>query len=304
MRELSILLWLLVRQVEGLYSLYRPSYKLHLVTSASMQKGEVENSQGLNIVVLPGFGNAGVDYLNPRGMGEDFGMISALRHLGHSAEVVPITRLSWLRIARGVTSRRFWTYDSEPQDLFSFYLKETERTVLESFEKSGGQKVTLVGHSAGGWLARAILGDGDFNGDRRVPSSDVCCGLISLGTPHFPPSNIEADMTRGCLRFVDKCFPGTHLKNRGISYTSVGSGEVLADKSANQGTRERFAHQSYTAVIGEDVLRGEAGDGVVPLSRMHLPGAHNITLPGVYHSIDAPRLRWYGGPEVITQWLS
>ena len=132
MRGLSFVLLLLV-QVKGLFSLYSQlstQRKQHL-QKASMFAGSGEE---LNIVVLPGFGNAGVDYLNPRGLGEEYGMIAKLRSLGHSAQVVPIYRLSWLRIAQGVTTRRFWTYDSEPQDLFSFYLEEAQRTVLESFE--------------------------------------------------------------------------------------------------------------------------------------------------------------------------
>merc|ERR1719231_1324763 len=100
---------------------------------------------------------------------------------------------------------------AEPKDLFSFYMDETEKAVCSAFEASKGEKVTLIGHSAGGWLARAIMGDGLWNGREGAPSSELIDSLITLGSPHFPPTNHEADMTRGCLRFVDENFPADHL---------------------------------------------------------------------------------------------
>jgi pimeloyl-ACP methyl ester carboxylesterase len=182
-------------------------------------------------------------------------------------------------------------------------MDRTEKKVIESFEKSGGEKVTLVGHSAGGWLARAILGEGLWNGKNDRPVSELIRGLITLGSPHFPPSEIEADITRGCLRYVDDNFPGAFLSNSGLFYTSVGSGAVEANKDAERGSLERFAYQSYTTVMGYSVSKREVGDGVVPLSRSHLPGAQQLTLSGVFHSIDAPQLKWYGGPQVVDDWL-
>eukprot|EP00959_Pyramimonas_sp_CCMP1952_P169563 3542252-Pyramimonas_sp.AAC.1 len=45
-----------------------------------------------------------------------------------------------------------------------FYLEKLDAEVSEAFHKHGGQKVHLVAHSAGGWLARIFLGDRKYNG--------------------------------------------------------------------------------------------------------------------------------------------
>lgn len=44
------------------------------------------------------------------------------------------------------------------------------------------------------------------------------------------------------------------------------------------------------------------GDGVVPLESAHLEGARQITLDGVFHSINAPTA-WYGSEGVVDAWL-
>lgn len=45
-----------------------------------------------------------------------------------------------------------------------------------------------------------------------------------------------------------------------------------------------------------------AGDACVPLISAHLEGAEQITLEGVYHSVDTPEA-WYGAEEVVDSWL-
>jgi pimeloyl-ACP methyl ester carboxylesterase len=55
--------------------------------------------------------------------------------------------------------------------------------------------VVLVGHSAGGWLARAVLADGTWMAGNSAEtsstdSSDLVCGLVTLGAPHFPPREV------------------------------------------------------------------------------------------------------------------
>lgn len=43
-----------------------------------------------------------------------------------------------------------------------------------SLEETGASKVLLVGHSAGGWLARAALAEGEW--EEGVASEDVVAG--------------------------------------------------------------------------------------------------------------------------------
>lgn len=41
----------------------------------------------------------------------------------------------------------------------------------------------------------------------------------------------------------------------------------------------------------------------MPLQYTHLKGAEQITLDGVFHSVDRPN-DWYGSEEVVDRWLS
>lgn len=53
-------------------------------------------------------------------------------------------------------------------------LAKVKDTVRSSLEETGASKVLLVGHSAGGWLARAALAEGDW--EEGVASQDVVAG--------------------------------------------------------------------------------------------------------------------------------
>lgn len=49
-------------------------------------------------------------------------------------------------------------------------------------------------------------------------------------------------------------------------------------------------------------LSWNPGDACVPLIYAHLEGAEQVTLDGVFHSVDKPN-DWYGAEEVIDRWL-
>eukprot|EP00850_Spirogloea_muscicola_P024130 SM000449S16316 [mRNA] locus=s449:10947:12657:+ [translate_table: standard] len=69
---------------------------------------------------------------------------------------------------------------------------------------SGCEKVSIVGHSAGGWLARLYMVE--FGTD------DVAL-LVTLGTPHLPPPRGVPgviDQTRGLLYHIDEYCPGAY----------------------------------------------------------------------------------------------
>eukprot|EP01041_Mallomonas_annulata_P011419 gene11419-23891_t len=258
----------------------------------------LSNGKVCNFVILPGFGNDMMDYIDPPIEPKVEGMVSCLAKRGISATVVPISRPQWLNIAKGVFSLDFWRGVSKPEDLFSFYYKAVDETVRDVVNRTNNP-VVLVGHSAGGWLARGIIGDGQWLGS-QTRTSELVSGLVTLGAPHFPPREGTQDMARGCLKYVNKAFPGAFLKNE-IFYITVAGSAVTSDSSAPENSLAKFAYQSYEIVTGES---GPAiGDGVVPLSSAHLEGALQITLPGVYHSINAPGNLWYGGDAVIDQWL-
>lgn len=200
-----------------------------------------------------------------------------------------------------------------------------------AYEKSGGQKVLLIGHSAGGWLSRAAMGDGSWssteleeidNKEQRqkppeIRTSDRIRCLVTLGAPHRPPKDESLCITRGALKYTDMNYPGSFLREEGISYVSIGSAAIRGVQTENHtkdegyiefhnqnGNAEKTAYIIYEAVSGNG---NSVGDGVIPLHSM-LEGAKQIQLDGVFHSFHEstsinPTKRWYGSEEIIDEWL-
>ena len=150
---------------------------------------------------------------------------------------------------------------------------------------------------SGGWLARAALADGtEIWGENEETASDMIQGLITLGSPHFTP--LDMDMTRGALTYTQREYPGAFLSSKGVKYVTVAGNICKGDRDAPRGDRSRFAFNSYRTVCGD----GDGyGDGCVPLGSAHLEGAQQITIP-CWHSIDKPK-QWYGSEEIVDKWL-
>lgn len=248
------------------------------------------NVNAFRVVLLPGFGNDQIDYTK---------FVSNLSNCGVSCKVVPINRPEWLNIARGVFSPRFWRNQCLPDELFEFYYSKVDDIIRDEV-KQHGEPVVLLCHSAGGWLARGLLRNNDWRGSGTA-ATDLVAGIVTLGSPHLPPP-VGMDMTRGALRHVDEQYPGAYLRDK-LFYLTVAGAAVRGDAAAEDGTREKIAHNSYTQVIGDKEAAMTIGDGIVPVSYAHLEGARQLTLEGVFHSINAPGDYWYGGEDVLPQWL-
>ena len=67
--------------------------------------------------------------------------------------------------------------------------------------ETGADKVVLVGHSAGGWLARAALADGQW--EDGVASEDVVAGELCCRVPLWPRPVV---LFCCCCRFRDLWF--------------------------------------------------------------------------------------------------
>lgn len=169
-------------------------------------------------------------------------------------------------------------------------------------------------------MARAAMGDGEWNGDGSVRTAERVRGLVTVGAIHRPPREERECVTRGVLAFTDEKYPGTFLRGEGVRYVSVGGDAVLGERERNEPLTEvdelyqsrgeggagRVAYTSYKAVSGEG--EGVTGDGVVPLEWSMLEGARQIRLQGVVHSINEagtgiPTDRWYGSEGVVDKWL-
>ena len=164
-----------------------PGAKLPTLTGAKLPTPPV--------VILPGFGNAGLDYVTPLGANESVGLKAALERRGFdTVEVVPVDRTDWLRVAGGLLDADFRAGEGTPNGrAFGWYLERTGATVRKAKAKAAASgdadaRVLLLGHSAGGWLARAALGDGTPESSlARLNAAEDVCGLVTLGTPHLPP---------------------------------------------------------------------------------------------------------------------
>ena len=67
--------------------------------------------------------------------------------------------------------------------------------------KVDGAPITVLTHSAGGWLGRVYMHDFGTAGVDR---------FVSLGSPHQPPPAGVLDQTRGILTYCSDTFPGAY----------------------------------------------------------------------------------------------
>eukprot|EP00970_Alexandrium_tamarense_P014874 scaffold4463_cov201-Alexandrium_tamarense.AAC.6 len=297
-----------------------------------------DNLYNVPVVICPGFGNDQIDYQNPLEQGTEKGFVTALVRRGFNPDlikVMPLERYEWIRVAGGLFDiPNFYTGNCRPDGLgYGWYVNRLRNTIEEAYNLSGGEKVLMVGHSAGGWLARAALGDGSWIRS-EARAADRVRALITVGAIHKPPAGDAASscVTRGALAYLDEMYPGAYLAEEGIRYVSVGGDAVVGKQpqknqqllSSNDEMKERseevndvykvrgegsassVAYTSYTAVSGKGEI---TGDGVVPLEWALLEGSRTIVLEGVLHSINEagttlPTDRWYGSEGVIDRWLT
>lgn len=228
----------------------------------------------LPVVILPGY-LAGADDYVP--------LQKSLLALGIPARIVPLRGQDWLVTIGGrpVTP----------------ILAQLAATVAQAQAESGQEQVNIIGHSAGGWIARVYLGDQPYcgqawDGKRHVKT------LVSLGTPHTS----QERWTRKNLDFVNTTYPGAFYDQ--VQYICV-AGKAIYGQNAWPLSRW-FTYQSYQLTCGE----GQAwGDGVTPVISAHLEGAENITLEGVLHAPrsrdrECPNAPWYGSESVIPSWVN
>ena len=277
------------------------------------------------VIIVPGFGNADVDYKAPLGQAESVGLESVLGRRGFSdVRTMKCERIEWARVIAGLVAAIVYKPWATPEGpAYAWFINRLRADIEEAHAQSGGKRVLLIGHSAGGWLARAALADGAWSAgnDDAVNAAELVSGLVTLGTPHFPPPDGTPDMTQGVLKYVDECYPGAFLGEKGIGYVCVGGDAIVGDNSRattpteasvdniysmrGEGSASRVAYNSYLMTCG----RGDVtGDGVVPLEWTLLAGSNQLVLPGVLHSINEagttmPTERWYGSEKIVDQWL-
>jgi pimeloyl-ACP methyl ester carboxylesterase len=206
------------------------------------------------------------------------GMERALIALGQPTEVVATHPLQWLL---GLVPAG-WLGP----------LETLHRTVRRAVQRSATGKVTLVGHSAGGVLARLYLAPEPFVG-RTFAGVTHIGHLITLGSPHY---NRQRWLHGGMMsRWIELRYPGAYFSGQ-VRYTCVAGKLRRGDPSGS--LRDRHAYAFYRRICGEGRVWG---DGLVPLRSALLDGAVHIRVDGVAHFAGYGE-QWYGSPAVVAQW--
>ncbi|PSC68432.1 GPI inositol-deacylase PGAP1-like [Micractinium conductrix] len=239
---------------------------------------------------------------------------------GFRCYVLPVERKDWFKVARALLTLAYWRGASTTHPGYSWYLERVAELVDQARRETGSEQVDLVAHSAGGWLARAFIGQGEYRqgganasedtlGSAELEPHPAVRALVTLGTPHTPPPPDKVkDMTGGALTWVDATWPGACFAGQGVRYVAVAGRAVRGDRDADRRTLSGYAAGSYQQVCGEG--HETEGDAVVPLRSALLEGADHVMLDGVFHSMSRVRtfnepsgLPWYGDERVLDAWL-
>lgn len=190
------------------------------------------------VVIIPGFGAPANNY---------YSMADELRKLMHYnvyVSVVPVTVQTWLRTIGGrpVTP----------------VLQLLDDEVQKACSQSGTSKVSLVAHSAGGWIARIYLGQVPYpsggtahawSGDRFVSK------LVCLGTPH----RSDEGVARKNMQFVNENYPGAYHDH--VEYVNmVGDGGSVAEQ---KGAAWRFWDTDWLPRVSYRLTDRSIGNGAV-----------------------------------------
>ena len=93
----------------------------------------------------------------PLGQDQNVGLRSCLERRGLLTSVVPVKRSDWLRVFLGILlDDDARAGNGTARGAYGWYLDLTKTAIEESLA-STGQPAILIGHSAGGWLGRAVL---------------------------------------------------------------------------------------------------------------------------------------------------
>jgi pimeloyl-ACP methyl ester carboxylesterase len=197
------------------------------------------------------------------------GLAQVLRGLsGSDVHVIPISPLDWaVGRARGYGQLVF----------------EVASTVDRALLESDSDRAVIVGHSAGGILARVYIGGNPPYGGRRYSGHRRVSHLVTLGTPHVAPES--GPLAR--ISEVNALFPGALHAPAGLRYLCVAGAAV-------DGASSRTARRRYERFAGDGRVEG---DGVVPVESALLPGAESLVLDDAYHG----RLRQGDGRALVAR---
>jgi len=249
------------------------------------------------------------------------------------SRVVPLSRRDWIKVAKQLPTQDFVDANLRVHKTLDWYFKAIDQGLKEIVDEGGDiDGICLVGHSIGGWVARAYLGGLSRSSTavtRIVQETNMISSFITLGTPHESPDTALVDQTRGLLREISEtstCSSGTLVNERGIEVTCVCSSS-LPGKFLTTNVEEFVAASSYLPLLGK-TDGSVKGDGIVPLDLAFMEEpARKLVLPecpttgrAIRHShvLPTPWNLWdasaksivlddtdatsYTAPEIVAQW--
>lgn len=178
-------------------------------------------------------------------------------------------------------------------------LRRTGRAIVHAYRRAGGVPVLVVGHSAGGVLARLAMSPAPYRGRLAAVARGVGA-LVTLGTPHHvAPTTEGMRMGGAATAFLDEHTPGAFFAPA-TGYVTVAGSRIRGAPPGDPHRARVFAGRTYAGLLGDDGRTAD-GDGVIPIPAAHLDGATQLTLTGVIHG-QAMRAPWYGDNTVIDAW--
>mmetsp|Transcript_26905 Transcript_26905/g.41207 ORF Transcript_26905/g.41207 Transcript_26905/m.41207 type:complete len:356 (+) Transcript_26905:118-1185(+) len=246
-----------------------------------------------------------------------------------TCRVAPLPRTEWIKVARNLPTKAFLDAKLPVHSTLAWYFEAMEKGLADIFAAEGPDvEVAIIGHSIGGWVARAFLGglSGSSTGVYRLTQKQ-CRSLVTLGTPHLSPDGALVDQTRGLLKEVEQteACSSDSLIERGIDVTCVGSSSLDGNVFTSD-IEQLVAASSYFPLLGR-LGADVKGDGIVPTALAFMDGARRVeiekcgktgtavrhahVLPTPWNLIDGSAasislptedFAWYGSDGVIGQW--
>jgi hypothetical protein len=99
-------------------------------------------------------------------------------------------------------------------------------------------------------------------------------------------------------RFLDAVSPGAQFAPR-TAYLSVGSRYLRPRPTTRLRALDRLLALGHAALLGRTAQEA-VGDGMVPLSAVHLAGAEQLTFDDVSHGHIGRG--WYGDAAIVDRW--
>jgi PGAP1-like protein len=190
--------------------------------------------------------------------------------------VCPLPRTEWIKVSKQLPTKNFIQGTLNVQDTLDWYFNSIEAaaSTIVSTEMMNGYTFTqdnnnkdendidnticIIGHSIGGWVARAYLGGMSLS---STSISKIliksCTSLITLGTPHINSPTGLVDQTRGLINSIDAtvtCSPQYITNTLGIDITCVCSNGISASIFPLN-IEQLIAIGSYVPLVGPSILQ-------------------------------------------------